>query len=455
MASVLIKRGKWWFRVKGNKTPGKWSTHPCPADVKTREDAEFCAASAQAAIDKRRGIKAPGSVTLRDWAKTWLRRREEAGQDWKKDRGRLENHVLPVLGGIDLPDITAAHVADLVHALRFTKKLANRTARNVYSTLSACLRDARIAGKIQQSPCILTDTQLGPIVDKDPEWRSGAQYTRKEAATMISEPRIPMDRRMVYALSLLAGLRPGEAAALRWRNYDATWEIMGKLTVARAYSTSYSVAKGTKTNAVKFIPVHPVLADMLAEWRLGWAAMFGREPTDDDLIVPLPPKVKRTKRTGDRFRGWDYSGRRWRDEDLPMLGWRARSYYDTRATFITLALEDGADRDILRTRVTHTPAKRDAFDGYDRGVRWAETCREVSKLRLARFVPGMYPEKSSTGNGLRRRVSKAQPEPPVLRVIQGGREVIPTEHDLARTLMGTCVYPRENEASDAKVGLSK
>jgi len=61
---------------------------------------------------------------------------------------------------------------------------------------------------------------------------------------------------------------------------------------------------------------------MLVEWRLsGWAAMMGRQPTADDLIVPLPPAAAnaRRSRTGEPFRSNDYTGKRWREEDLPAL----------------------------------------------------------------------------------------------------------------------------------------
>ena len=441
MASVFRKRGSWWCRLKGDKVPGKWSSHP--THETDREKALKFAQAAQKAIDRRRGVRAPDSLSLREWSVIWIERRREAGQDWKKDKGRLHNHVLPVLGGHDLAEITVAHVADLVHDLRFRKKLANRTARNVYSVLAAALRDAAVAGKIPSSPCQLTEAQLGPIIDKDPEWRSGAVFTRKEAEALISSPKIPLDRQLVYGIGLLAGLRPGEAAALRWRNYDATREPLGMLTVALAYSTTYSITKGTKTNAVRFVPVHPVLAALLAEWRYGWERMFGKEPGPDDLIVPLPPDVKRTKRTGERFRGTDYTGKRWREDDLPALGWRARGVYDTKSTFITLALEDGASRDILRDRVTHSKPRRDAFDGYDRGERWAETCREVAKLRIRRLVTTVLPggAMSDEKQSLRRRVSNGGSVSPELRVIQGGREVIPTEHDLARTLLVASVLP--------------
>jgi hypothetical protein len=83
--------------------------------------------------------------------------------------------------------------------------------------------------------------------------------------------------------------------------------------------------------------------------------MMGRAPEPDDLIVPLPPATikRRTKRLGDPYRGYNYSSRRWRELDLPMLGWRERSLYDCRTTFITLACdEDGADRDIRAPRAS-------------------------------------------------------------------------------------------------------
>lgn len=448
MSSVFLKRGSYWASIKGDKQPGKWSC--VPTHETDRDAAIRFATAAQKAIDKRRGVRAPDSVSLRDWCKGWIDRRRESENDWKKDRGRLDNHILPALGGHDLTDITTALVADLVHALRFKAKLAARTVRNIYSVLAAVLRDAAIAGKIPLSPCTLTEVQLGPLIDKDPEWRTGALFTRKEAEAMISDRRIPLDRQVVYGFGLLAGLRPGEGAALRWRHYDVTSTPLGKLTVAHSYSTSYSATKRTKTLSVRHVPVHPALATLLEHWRLGWAEMHGRPAEPDDLIVPLPPAVRRTKRKGERFRGWDYTGKRWRDIDLKALGWRARSVYDTKSTFITLAIEDGADPTIIKERVTHTRARRDAFDGYDRGPHWIATCREVAKLAIRRFstdlLPGEIMSKESTTKGLRRRVSNVQSAPPELHVIQGGREVMPTSCDLGMIMLVESFRPGKAEA---------
>jgi integrase len=138
---------------------------------------------------------------------------------------------------------------------------------SIYSTVSALFRDAKLADKIKQTPCCLDERQLGPLVDKDPEWRATAIFTRDEVETLISHPEIPLDRRIVYALELLAGVRTGEAAALRWRHYDPTKQPLGELLVAVAYSTLRSREKTTKTDSSKHIPVHPTLAAMLAEWK--------------------------------------------------------------------------------------------------------------------------------------------------------------------------------------------
>lgn len=295
-----------------------------------------------------------------------------------------------------IAEVRAPHVAELVHRLRFptnpSKRLAQRTVYNVYSVLSAMFRDAAIAGHIEQTPCILTKRQLGPLVDSDPEWRTGSVFTRTEAEQLISDSRIPFDRQLVYAFGLLAGLRTGETAALRWRHYEAAAEPLGRLTVALSYNTRKSREKSTKTEAVRVVPVHPVLAAMLAEWKLGgWPAMFGYTPEPDDLIVPLPPDAaaRRRSRTGDAYRGHDYTGKRWREEDLPALGWRYREPYATKATFITLAIEDRARPEVIRDRVTHAKIRRSAFDGYDRGPHWIETCGEVAKLAITRRTPAV------------------------------------------------------------------
>ena len=143
----------------------------------------------------------------------------------------------------------------------------------------------------------------------------------------------------------------------------------------------------------------------------------GRTSGVPALGSPLPPDAvaRRRRRTGDAFRGHDYSGKRWREHDMPLLGWRYREPYATKSTFITLVIEDGAKPDVIRDRVTHTKAARDAFSGYDRGPHWIETCGEVSKLQLTRRLATSFAtagqllelsDERSGGGGSRTRVRR-------------------------------------------------
>lgn len=386
----VYRRGsKLWIRFRD--ADGKWRDSSTGFDVGQEELAQLMHDETVSRIAATtRAVKhAPArSLTVRAFVAEWLPRRRERGLDWKSDEGRLNHHVLPYIGDLPLAEVRARHLVDLFHKLRTDRErnLAPRTIHHIYSVVSALFRDAELADLIEQSPCVLDERHLGPLIDKDPEWRASAVFTREEAETIISDARIPPDRQMAYAIELLAGVRPGEGAALRWRHYDPTVRPLGKLLVAKSYSTRVG-EKTTKTDAVKHVPVHPTLAAMLAEWKLGgWAEMMGRAPGPDDLIVPLPPDAaeRRTKRRGEPFRTTYYSFKCWSKDDLPALGWRPRRHYDMRATFITLAIDDGADPDIIETRVTHTRKARSAFDGYNRGLHWERTCTEVSKLRITR-----------------------------------------------------------------------
>lgn len=398
MGSIVVRGAKLYAKIKNLE--GEWQRHATghPNTPEGRRAVEAWIVKTERRLDAERAAISTGdateSLTVRRYSKSWLDKRREADLDWKNDRGRLEHHVIPMIGDKRLLDVRAKHLVDLFHKIRTTplestgKPLAQRSVYNVYSVVSALFRDAMLDGLIEATPCVLTERQLGPLVDSDPMWRSGALFTRDEAQTLISDERIAPDRRLVYALGLLAGMRPGEIAALRWSHYDPSVKPLGKLTIAFAHNTRKNRTKTTKTEAVRIVPVHSTLAALLAEWKLGgWAEMVGRQPEPDDLMLPLPPAAAKLRRSrdGEPIRTGDYMGKCWRERDLKMLGWRDRELYATKSTFITLAIEDGAKPDIIRDRVTHTKSKRDAFTGYDRGPHWIETCAEVAKLNIRRL----------------------------------------------------------------------
>ena len=132
--------------------------------------------------------------------------------------------------------------------------------------------------------------RLPKKADKDPTWRADAIYTREEVEILISDERILPDRRVLYGLKALAALRHGEAASLRWSQYDAAAEPLGAIHLAK-----------TKSGVPRSIPVHPALAKLLAAWKLGGRiATYGRRPNADDLIVPTRNETARQPKEGRR-----------------------------------------------------------------------------------------------------------------------------------------------------------
>lgn len=115
--------------------------------------------------------------------------------------------------------------------------MAPRTVRHVYGTLHTMLHDGVVDELISANPCVLRRGELPKKIDQDPTWRDGAVFTRDEAEQLISGSRVPEHRRVWNALLFLGGLRFGEAAALRWRHYDATVEPLGRLNVAGSWDS--------------------------------------------------------------------------------------------------------------------------------------------------------------------------------------------------------------------------
>jgi integrase len=283
----------------------------------------------------------------------------------------LHLHALPQLGHLKLTDVRPSHLRDLVRSLRAKGTLAPRSLRHVYGVLHAMFREAVADELIPTSPCVVSPHELPRAVDKDPTWRASAVFQRGELEQLLTDDRLPADRRVLYALLSLAGLRFGEAAALRWRSYEATTEPLGRLLVATSWSTSRHEEKSTKAEQPREVPVHPSLAQLLERWRAErWPQLFGREPSGDDLLIP--------SRRG-RHRSRHHSLVKFH-EDLQRLALRRRRQHDLRRTFVSLARADGARADVL-LGVTHGARANSVMDLYTT-LPWESVCAEVAKLNV-------------------------------------------------------------------------
>lgn len=342
-------------------------------EKKARAVLEKLEARVRAGLDRG---EAEGPVTVRRYLASWFEeRKRDKVASAVDDEARIRLHALAEIGDLKMEEVRPRHIRDLVKKLRVDGELAPRSVRHVYGTLHVMFRNAVVDELIEMNPCVLKRQDLPKLIDKDPTWRAGAIFTRAELEQIISDDRIPPDRRVLWAVLGLAGLRFGEAAALRWRAYDATLEPLGRLLVASSWHTRRAQEKSTKTEQPRQVPVHPVLARILAEWKLGgWQVMMKRAVGPEDLIIPSRMGVHRSRHHSlTKFL-----------EDLDHLGLRRRRQHDLRRTFISLARADGARKDILET-VTHGE-RGDIIDAYTT-LPWAAVCDEVAKLKV-KFVEG-------------------------------------------------------------------
>lgn len=307
-------------------------------------------------------------ITVSEYAPRWIARLEKRKvRTVREYRYRFRVHVEPVLGKMALSDVRPRHVIDFLETLSAKGEMAPRTIHHVADVVRSLCREAVIEEVIVASPYVLSPKTLPPKNDADPTWRAQALFTRAEVEQLISDDRIPEDRRMLYALAFLGCLRKGEALGRRWRDYDVDATPLGRLTIATQYDNA-----PLKVERPREMPVHPLLATMLDEWGTrGWPMQYGRTPRGEDFIVPhrdSPTKHRDPDSTWARLQA-----------DLDKLELRRRRVHDTRRTFISLARTDGARPDLLRV-VTHG-TKGSIFDEYT-SFTWEALCTEVAKLNV-------------------------------------------------------------------------
>ena len=266
--------------------------------------------------------------------------------------------------------------------------LAPKSVRWFFRALRRMFNAAVFERALTASPCVLPPGSLPKGVDKVPGARRHWRSTREEVELLISDVRVPEERQALWAVLFCAGLRHGEAAALRWRDYDPRRKPLGCLTVERAWSSRHKKEKGTKTGATREVPVHPTLAAVLAEWKLsGWPRAHGRAPGPDDLILPNELGAHRAAANTARSL----------TVDCARLDVKRRRVHGARHTFISMCIDDGAQADLIK-RLTHAKPQTEAFDDY-RAESWATFCAEVAKLRVRRVEALPLWQVASSGGG--------------------------------------------------------
>lgn len=378
----FARGNKIWTRMKNES--GVWENSPTPFTIDQPAEAKRWVSGWLRKYELARNGANAGDMTVREYGQKWCDERDSRSVACvPEDRARLDRYAYPSVGDVRLSEFKPKNALDLVRKLKAlreedgTPTISSRTVLHVYSTLHNLFAGALVDELVTANPVIVRRGELPQKQDADPEWRSQATYTVGEVTLLMTSPLVPLERRVMYALKALTGMRHGEAAALCFRHIDESATPLPRITVAQAWCSRESIVKRTKTGSVHAVPVVEALARILTEWRTKhWQRIYGRAPTSDDFVVPA-----RTMRCVNASDAGEYMKR-----DLTSLGLRVeagklrdRGGHDLRSWYQTRMIEDGADSLIIR-RTTHAPPK-DVNSGYER-FSWQAVCREASKLRI-------------------------------------------------------------------------
>jgi integrase len=213
----------------------------------------------------------PSKVPLQEYVESWLADEQGRLKKTTLDRYRcsLENHVYPRLGRRRLGDITVNDVARLVggmeKGIRFVerdgttvqetgKPFAAWTSRGVLVALGRVLGSAERDGLISSNPVRKLERRERPKVQ-----RTTFPDLDKAAIGSLIE-HAPQRYKVLIAVSLLTGIRQGEALGLQWQDVDTT---TGTISIRRQLDRQAN-SVSLKTNAARRdIPIPPSLARML------------------------------------------------------------------------------------------------------------------------------------------------------------------------------------------------
>jgi integrase len=200
--------------------------------------------------------------TTGQWLEEFVAGRKKIGKKpatVKDYRYYLDYYLIPRLGNIPLKELRRPKLQAFVDQLVKEGTLSPRTIRHCITKLRTALNHAVAAGIIETTPAAVLD--LPPIhkVEKNP-------YSLEESKAFL-DAVVYHRFRALFTLSILSGLREGEALALRWSDIDleeGTIEVNSTLH-RRDGAWDFDSTKTASSN--RTVTMVPLLMNVLAQHR--------------------------------------------------------------------------------------------------------------------------------------------------------------------------------------------
>jgi integrase len=181
--------------------------------ARTRQEVEHRLRDALAVRDQ--GVIAPAVETVGSFLRGWLDGAQATlrPRTWERYEGVVRVHLLPAVGSLPLGKLGPHHLQRLYRQL-LARGLRPATVRYVHAVVHRALEQAVRWRLLPLNPASLVDP---PRIDR----REMASLSPEEARRFLDAAR---GERLeaAYALAVTAGLRLGEALAVRWESLDST-----------------------------------------------------------------------------------------------------------------------------------------------------------------------------------------------------------------------------------------
>lgn len=298
----------------------------------------------------------------------------------------IENWVRPAFGELAPDALTAREIEAWVEGMRFAaltrgRPLPPKTERTRYAALAAAFSWARRIGLLEHNHAILPQGILQRNGVRETFDVAAEIPTLDEFRRILTSSRIPLDRRLDYAIAGAAGLRSGERYDLRIGDVDFTRTPNPSLWIDSSWCRKENRVKPTKTKTARTVPAHlGCVAPLLREWiEHGWFRAFNRMPQPEDLLLPRSGRSRATQ-GGLLHRNDRQALKRWH-KDLKANGLAKRRLHALRHFFCTSLVHGGADWRAVE-RLSHpSPRWRKGAEAYvHSSYEWL--CETVQKLQL-------------------------------------------------------------------------
>ena len=270
---IIVSRGRGKSQLTTRWYPPKgWSQKAIDRElVKVKAEferkvkaGEIVSREEQAELDRQKAAEAALIKTLRQYCTAVfmpalvVRCSENTRASYQ---GNLDNWILPALGDLKVPDITAAQIDALLLSIQAQGK-SHGTAVKIYTILLGIFKKARKDGTIQANPMELVDRPKPRKVEI--KATEAEAYTAKEVQEIMEYlNQEPLKWRTFVRLLIDTGIRRGECCGLQWMDIDfksCTITIKGNLCYTPKKGVYLDTPKNGKTRT---IDVDPAVMDLL------------------------------------------------------------------------------------------------------------------------------------------------------------------------------------------------